>query len=468
MVLVIGLTLPIAAAPLVSGRVSDLWGAIIIGGIALAGVVTLPLGVWLLLSTGNRSMAIYLRAFRSDRPARNLRNLLKAALGGHVRLCGIRPPRRRSRLLSRVFALGLAPLRYAGSRYFELEAEDHNWMARLIASYARTRFVFIDVREVTPHVENEIRLSYLAMGKERCIFIIDSTRTETDWLAIIRSVLALPLSDQLTLQLLSYPGDANVDPKSFVHAVRIIVDHLPEGPPAISDEAIAFARKHVADNQWTTPFRETDAGAFFSALGIAALPAIGMNALNTAGLLPGNVVDVILLLALIVTVVTVVVLYVFYFVAWARAWKQGGMQARFRRPTERSPRWRLALSLLLILLFSGAFPAAAIHKFSTNVDSARNIRVAADIQSVKAGLKLYESMNGFLPTTEQGLHALVTQPSTNPRPTRWYQLFQENPRDPWGNNYIYLAPGRKNPTEYDLYSAGPDRRADTADDNWGE
>jgi general secretion pathway protein G len=42
------------------------------------------------------------------------------------------------------------------------------------------------------------------------------------------------------------------------------------------------------------------------------------------------------------------------------------------------------------------------------------------------------------------------------------------PKDPWQNEYIYRNPGQKNPSGYDLYSAGPDRKADTADDDWGE
>src|SRR5207253_2463804 len=68
---------------------------------------------------------------------------------------------------------------------------------------------------------------------------------------------------------------------------------------------------------------------------------------------------------------------------------------------------------------------------------------------------------------EQGLQALVTQPDKDPRPARWYQLFRELPKDPWGNEYIYRSPGLKNPSGYDLYSAGADRQADTADDDWG-
>jgi general secretion pathway protein G len=121
----------------------------------------------------------------------------------------------------------------------------------------------------------------------------------------------------------------------------------------------------------------------------------------------------------------------------------------------------LVISIIVILL------GVAINKLGNTTGMAKGVAVQADIQAISTQLKLYESMNGYLPTTEQGLQALVSQPSTEPRPQRWYQLFKEIPKDPWGNNYIYLSPGRKNATGYDLYSAGPDRRADTADDDWG-
>jgi len=109
----------------------------------------------------------------------------------------------------------------------------------------------------------------------------------------------------------------------------------------------------------------------------------------------------------------------------------------------------------------------AIYKLAGNVEYARHTRVEADLQGIGTQLKLYESMNGFYPSTEQGLEALVVQPDTDPRPTRWYQLYKEMPKDPWQNDYIYRNPGEKNPNSYDLFSAGPDRKADTADDDWG-
>lgn len=125
------------------------------------------------------------------------------------------------------------------------------------------------------------------------------------------------------------------------------------------------------------------------------------------------------------------------------------------------------LEIMLVVTIIALLLGTAIYKLSGNVEYARANRVAADIQSISTQLKLYESMNGFFPTTEQGIQAMVTQPSSDPQPQRWYQLFKEMPKDPWNDVYIYLSPGRKNPTSYDLYSAGPDHKPDTADDDWG-
>jgi general secretion pathway protein G len=126
------------------------------------------------------------------------------------------------------------------------------------------------------------------------------------------------------------------------------------------------------------------------------------------------------------------------------------------------------LEIMLVVTIISLLLGAAIYKLGGNVEYSRHVRVAADIQGINTQLKLYESMNGFLPTTDQGLQALVTQPDTDPRPTRWYQLYREMPKDPWQNNYIYICPGVKNPNSYDLYSAGPSRKPGAGTDDWGD
>jgi general secretion pathway protein G len=122
----------------------------------------------------------------------------------------------------------------------------------------------------------------------------------------------------------------------------------------------------------------------------------------------------------------------------------------------------IVVGIIVILL------GLAINKIGNPTGFAKTTAVRADIQAIGTQLKLYESMNGFYPTTEQGLQALVTRPDTDPQPARWYQLFKDAPKDPWQNNYIYRCPGIKHPDSYDLFSAGPDRKPDTTDDDWGE
>ena len=109
---------------------------------------------------------------------------------------------------------------------------------------------------------------------------------------------------------------------------------------------------------------------------------------------------------------------------------------------------------LWLILITPILGGVAISKLGNTTAIAKTMRVQADVQAIKTQLQLYESMNGFFLTTEQGLQALVTQPQNDPRPTRWYQLFKELPKDPWGSDYIYRNSGLKNPGGYDLYSAG--------------
>ncbi len=121
----------------------------------------------------------------------------------------------------------------------------------------------------------------------------------------------------------------------------------------------------------------------------------------------------------------------------------------------------LVVTIIVVLM------GAAIVLLRGNLEFAKDQRVEGDIQAITTQLKLYETMNYFPPTTEQGLQALVSKPSTEPVPQRWRQLLKEVPLDPWGMKYNYRNPGRRNPESFDLFSFGPDR-VESDDDigNW--
>jgi general secretion pathway protein G len=124
----------------------------------------------------------------------------------------------------------------------------------------------------------------------------------------------------------------------------------------------------------------------------------------------------------------------------------------------------LVLTLIMILMGAGIY---MVNRGGV-VDSAQDTRIQSDIQAIASPLQLYEARNGRLPTTEQGLMALVEKPSKQPIPERWIALMDEVPSDPWKQPYKYRYPAQKSKKPYDIYSVGKDGADGTADDigNW--
>lgn len=93
------------------------------------------------------------------------------------------------------------------------------------------------------------------------------------------------------------------------------------------------------------------------------------------------------------------------------------------------------------------------------VDEARVTAARADLATLGQALDLYRIDNGQYPTTEQGLQALITKPTSAPEPRNWnsagYMKKKDLPRDPWENEYQYL---RYEDGSFDLMSFGADAR----------
>jgi type II secretion system protein G len=90
----------------------------------------------------------------------------------------------------------------------------------------------------------------------------------------------------------------------------------------------------------------------------------------------------------------------------------------------------------------------------------RKQRAQNDLRTIAGQLRLYQSDSGFLPTSEQGIEALVTKPTGSPKPSKWRKLLERNPLDPWGEPYIY----RPQDDGFALASSGPDREQGSDDD----
>jgi len=91
-------------------------------------------------------------------------------------------------------------------------------------------------------------------------------------------------------------------------------------------------------------------------------------------------------------------------------------------------------------------------------------KARAQLAVLRVALSTYEVDNGVYPGTEQGLQALVRKPDGAKNWKGPYIDEKEVPKDPWGTPPAYRCPGVKNPTSYDLSSAGPDGKHGTGDD----
>jgi general secretion pathway protein G len=123
------------------------------------------------------------------------------------------------------------------------------------------------------------------------------------------------------------------------------------------------------------------------------------------------------------------------------------------------------MELLLVVAIIGILAAMLLPNISGRSEEARRTRAKTEIVSTLGlALSMFESDVGMLPTTEQGLKALLDKPD---QAVTWrgpYIAQATDFRDPWGNPYQYQCPGQHNPRSYDLISAGADGQVGTDDD----
>ena len=113
------------------------------------------------------------------------------------------------------------------------------------------------------------------------------------------------------------------------------------------------------------------------------------------------------------------------------------------------------IELMLVVIIIGALVAMVMPRLAGRGEQARVATAKADIQTnIATALKLYELDNGSFPSTDEGLNALLSKPSSA---SNWNGPYLERkPLDPWGRGYNYKSPGEHRTADYDLYSFGND------------
>jgi len=116
------------------------------------------------------------------------------------------------------------------------------------------------------------------------------------------------------------------------------------------------------------------------------------------------------------------------------------------------------LEIMVVVVILGILAALVAPNVIRRIDDANVTKVKQDIRALETALNLYRMDNFRYPTTEQGLQALVKQP-TDPNIRNWKPggYVRSLQKDPWGNDYAYISPGTRG-GDYDLYTLGADNQ----------
>jgi general secretion pathway protein G len=109
--------------------------------------------------------------------------------------------------------------------------------------------------------------------------------------------------------------------------------------------------------------------------------------------------------------------------------------------------------IAIILILTGTVGFVAIRA----VERAKVVAARSQMDAFTIALNGYLLDCGSYPTKEQGLGALWQKPTLEPLPSGWAGPYLDKsvPRDPWGNDYVYDAPGPSG-LPYGIRSAGSD------------
>lgn len=129
------------------------------------------------------------------------------------------------------------------------------------------------------------------------------------------------------------------------------------------------------------------------------------------------------------------------------------MKNRFQSMNYRQISGFTLVEVMVVVVILGILAALIVPKIMSRPEQARIVKVKQDISSIQSALDLYKLDNSIYPTTDQGLQALVTRPSTPPVPRDWKSdgYLQDVPMDPWGEAYQYMNDNEK----VRIFSYGP-------------
>lgn len=119
------------------------------------------------------------------------------------------------------------------------------------------------------------------------------------------------------------------------------------------------------------------------------------------------------------------------------------------------------IEIMIVITLIGLIMVGAVVFLTGQLTEGETKAARNQAYDIGKALDLYRLKFGRYPTAAEGLEVLVNPPRGEP-------FLTQQPKDPWGNDYIYVFPGEHNRGRPDIRSNGQDGIEDTEDDvgNW--
>lgn len=127
-----------------------------------------------------------------------------------------------------------------------------------------------------------------------------------------------------------------------------------------------------------------------------------------------------------------------------------------RKPALRRAGGFTLIELLIVMVILGLLASLVGPRLFGQLDASKVKAARTQIEMVGAAMDTYRLDMSRYPSTEQGIAALSDKPADAAEAARWRgpYLKKKVDKDPWGNSYVYRAPGEK--SDYELSSLGAD------------
>lgn len=117
------------------------------------------------------------------------------------------------------------------------------------------------------------------------------------------------------------------------------------------------------------------------------------------------------------------------------------------------------IELVVVMAILALLASIAATQVMGRLGKARIEATKTQIKNFEQALELYKADNDRFPTTEQGLQALIEQPTAGVIPENYppegYIKKKQLPKDPWGSPYVYMC---EDGEKYSIMSYGADKK----------